>query len=107
MTHLEPIVAPIFEHLQHRLEKTWAPVLDGETNQVSTKALFSADCQSAVSLAAAGEDQWFTSYYARAGLFVGDLDTVTAEAAVEKGRVEITRTFSDMLQTALALKGDW
>jgi hypothetical protein len=32
---------------------------------------------------------------------------VTAEAAAEKHRVEIGRTFSDILQGALALKGDW
>jgi len=38
---------------------------------------------------------------------VGDLDTVSAEAAVEKVRVELTRCYSDMLQSALALKGEW
>jgi hypothetical protein len=35
------------------------------------------------------------------------LDNETAEAAVEKYRVEFTRTWSDMVQSALALKGDW
>jgi hypothetical protein len=59
------------------------------------------------SLAGGGGEDWFTSYYARSGVFVGDLDAVTAEAAVEKFRVEVTRTFSDILQSALALKGDW
>ena len=52
-------------------------------------------------------ETWFTSYYARSCLFVGNLDTETAEAAVEKYRVEITRTCSDVIQAALALKGEW
>jgi hypothetical protein len=47
------------------------------------------------------------SYYARSGLFVGDLDAVTAESAVEKYRVEVTRIYSDVAQSALALKGEW
>ena len=37
------------------------------------------------------------------GLFVGDLDTVIAEAAVENFRVKVNRCFSDMFQSALAL----
>ena len=40
-------------------------------------------------------------------MFVGDLDKVTADAAVEKYRVDLSRVFSDVLQSALALKGDW
>jgi hypothetical protein len=35
------------------------------------------------------------------------LDSVTAEAAVEKHRVDLSRTYSDVLQVALALKGPW
>jgi hypothetical protein len=35
-----------------------------------------------------------------------DLDSVTADASVEKHGVEISRTFSDVLQVALTLKGD-
>lgn len=107
-THLEPFLGPFFEHMQYRLEKTWLPLVNGQTDQQSsTKALTSNDCQAAAAIASRGGDEWFTSYYARAGLFVGDLDATTAEAAVEKGRVEITRSFCDMLQSALALKGDW
>jgi hypothetical protein len=71
------------------------------------KALTSSTCSSAAALAAQGGDSWYTSFYARSGIFVGDLDSVTAEAAVEKYRSELSRTFSDMLQAALALKGDW
>ena len=41
------------------------------------------------------------------GLFVGDLDSVIAEAAGDKVRVELSRCFGDTLQAALALKGDW
>ena len=93
--------------MTYRLEKTWQPVIGGAVAGVSTKALFTGDCQAAAAVAARGGDEWFTHYYARAGLFVGDLDAVTAEAAVEKGRVEITRAFCDMLQSCLALKGDW
>ncbi|OEU17204.1 hypothetical protein FRACYDRAFT_155625, partial [Fragilariopsis cylindrus CCMP1102] len=26
-THLAPIVGPIFEHIQYRLEKSWEPIL--------------------------------------------------------------------------------
>lgn len=107
-THLAPIVGPVFEHMRYRLEKTWLPIL------VSTaipsplcRPLFTNDCEAAASLAHRGGEDWFAAYYARSGLFVGDLDSVTAEAAVEKGRVEITRTFSDVLQSVLALKGDW
>lgn len=103
-THLAPLLEPFIEHMQYRLEKTWEPLISGGA---PAKALFSADCPAAAELAARGGDEWFASFYARAGLFVGDLDNVTAEAAVEKGRVDITRTFCDMLQTCLALKGDW
>ena len=41
------------------------------------------------------------------GLFIGDADMVTGEAMSEKVRVDLNRHFSDMLQTAFALKGDW
>ena len=107
MTHLAPIVGPVFEHIQYRLDKTWAPFLGPVVTPDLCKPMFSADCESVAALASRGGEDWFSSYYARAGLFVGDLDAVTAEAAVEKSRVEISRTFSDLLQTALALKGDW
>lgn len=96
--------------MQYRLEKTWQPVLEGNANSpagVSTKALSSRECAAAAPFAARGGDEWFASFYARAGLVVGDLDQVTAEAAVEKGRVEVTRSFCDMMQSCLALKGDW
>ena len=107
-THLAPIIGPVFDHIRYRLEKTWLPVLSTASPQsTDMKALSSSDCQNVVQLLSRGEDAWFTWYYAHAGLFVGDLDSVTSEAAVEKYRVEISRTFSDMLQTALALKGDW
>ena len=106
-THLAPLLGPFAEHMIYRLDKTWRPVIGGGVPGVSTKALFSADCPAAASLAARGGEEWFTHYYARAGLFVGDLDPVTAEAAVEKGRVEVTRAFCDALQSCLALKGDW
>jgi hypothetical protein len=104
MTHLAPIVGPVCEHMQYRLDKTWEPVLQ---NNGPTKALTTGDCEAAAALASRGGDEWFRSYYARSGLFVGDLDAEIAESAVEKGRFEVTRTFSDVLQSVLALKGDW
>eukprot|EP00934_Nitzschia_sp_Nitz4_P007801 Nitzschia sp. Nitz4//scaffold105_size73764//38086//42509//NITZ4_005677-RA/size73764-augustus-gene-0.51-mRNA-1//1//CDS//3329532450//7791//frame0 len=104
-THLAPIVGPILEHLQHRLELSWDPILKGQG--ASPRPLFCSDCDAAAQVASQGGDIWYASYYARSGLFVGDLDGVTAEAAVEKQRVEITRTFGDVLQAALALKGEW
>jgi Exportin-5 family len=107
-THLAPIIGPIFDHIRYRLEKSWLPVLSTAfPHSEDVKALNSVDCHKVAQVLTRGEDAWFTWYYAHAGLFVGDLDTVTSEAAVEKYRVDISRTFSDMLQTVLALKGDW
>lgn len=109
-THLAPLLVPICEHLRVRLERTWQPVLNASSPSVLTeamRALTSADAGKAAILASQGGDAWFTWYYAHAGLFVGDMDVITAEAAVDKYRVEIGRTFSDVLQVALALKGEW
>jgi len=108
-SHLTAILGPIFEHLQIRFQYTWGPILgNGGLSIDSTKPLFSNDCATAASqLASGGADSWLISYYARCGLVVGDLDSVTGEAMVEKTRVELTRTFSDMMQTVLALKGGW
>lgn len=108
-SHLTSILTPLFEHIQYRLQCSWDPVLRaGATNTESTKPLFSDTCAEAANKLASGNmESWLLSYYARAGLFVGDLDGVTAEAAVEKARVELTRTFSDVLQSVLALKGSW
>jgi hypothetical protein len=98
----------VFEHLQYRLEKSWEPILQQNgSGAAGLKPLFTADCEAAANLASQGGEAWFVAYYARSGLFVGDLDGVTAEAALEKQRVELTRTFGDVLQAALALKGDW
>ncbi len=47
------------------------------------------------------------AFYTRGGLFVGDLEAVSAESVVEKVRVDLTRGYCDMLQCALALKGEW
>jgi exportin-5 len=112
-THLEPLIGPIFEHMRFRLEKSWLPVISPNSSNVNgslaevTRALTTSDREKAAMLASRGGDDWFSYCYAHSGLFVGDLESVTAEAAVEKHRVEISRTFSDILQIALALKGDW
>jgi exportin-5 len=106
-THLAPIIGTVMEHIRYRLELTWSPVVASNGASNSTQALTSSNATAAAGLAARGGDEWFKWYYAHAGLFVGDLDAVTAEAAVEKHRVDLSRAFSDMLQTALALKGPW
>lgn len=109
-SHLAPIIGPVFEHMKLRLELTWAPI----TNPTSVpsapdlgQALTCSTCPVAAALASSGGDEWYASYYARSGIFVGDLDSVTAESVVEKYRIELTRTYGDMLQVVLALKGDW
>ena len=89
-----------------RLEKNWQPVVQPSA-EILKRPLTSPDCRSAAALAAQGGEKWFTGYYGRAGVFVGDLDLVTAEAAVDKARVELSRTYSDVIQAGLALKGDW
>lgn len=103
MTHLAPIIGPVCVHMKTRLEKSWEPILKA----ARSRPLSTADCEAAAAVAICGGDEWWTAYFSRSGLFVGDLDTDTAEAAVEKARVEMTRTFSDVIQSALALKGDW
>ena len=104
-SHLSPILTPILEHMQTRLYFTWNPILNGLSG--ATNALTSSTCESVVQLASNASDAWFKSYYARCCLFVGDADNVTAESAVEKSRVDITRVHIDMIQSALALRGDW
>ena len=111
-THLSPIIGPIFEHIQYRLEKSWQPILQRPDNRSSAlaqscKPLFTSDCDTAAIVAGQNAEVWYASYYARSCLFVGGLDAETAEAAAEKYRVEVTRTYSDVIQAALALKGEW
>ena len=110
ISHLAPILGPIIAHMKHRLELTWAPIINPAS--VSSmpdlgKALTTSTCNAAAALASRAGEDWYASYYARSGIFVGDLDSVTAESVVEKYRIELTRTYSDMLQAVLALKGDW
>ena len=107
----------LLHYFRYRLECTWAPVvaanstqgtpLSRSTSETTTSALTSKDCVQAADLAATGGTSWYSWYYAHSGLFVGDLDRVTADAAVEKYRVDVSRVFSDVVQSALALKGDW
>ena len=107
-THVSPIVGPIVEHVKYRLDLSWQPILQPSTTAAQpTKALFTSDCDSAAIVASQNGEGWYASYYARSCLFVGGLDTETADAAVEKHRVEVTRTYSDVIQAALALKGEW
>jgi len=105
-SHLSPLLGPILEHMQYRLPLTWAPVLSNSTSN-STAPLTTSTCSSAAAVASRDMDSWYSSFYARGGLFVGDLDSITGEAAVEKCRVDMTRAFSDVIQSVLALKGDW
>ena len=99
-SHTTAILGPVFEHLQIRLQCSWSPILcSGGLPTEATKPLFSVNCADAANqLASIGWESWLIGYYARGGLFVGDLDSVTAEAMAEKARVELTRTFADMIQ---------
>lgn len=106
-THLGPLLLPIMEHVRYRLEMTWSPIIGSASASDSTKALPSSQAAAAADLAVRGGEEWYKWYYGHAGLFVGDLDAVTAEAIVEKNRVELGRAFADMLQSVLALKGPW
>jgi hypothetical protein len=98
-SHITAILGPVFEHLQFRFQCSWRPILGSGLPTEATKPLFSFNCVDAANqLSIIGTDSWLVSSYARGGLFVGDLDLVTAEAMSEKVRVELTRTFSDMIQ---------
>lgn len=110
VSHLAPILGPVVDHMKSRLEHSWAPIVNPASVASIPdigKAVSSSDCGAAAALASRGGEEWYVSFYARSCLFVGDLDNVTAEAAVEKYRTELSRSYSDMLQAALALKGDW
>eukprot|EP00804_Cyclotella_cryptica_P002600 CCRYP_010429-RC/>CCRYP_010429-RC protein AED:0.08 eAED:0.08 QI:0/0.9/0.90/1/0.7/0.54/11/1348/1458 len=108
-SHLTAILVPLFENMKYRLQCSWDPILRNAASSTdSTKPLTSESCTDAVNKLSTGNvESWLLAYYARGGLFVGDLDSVTGEAAVEKARVELTRNFSDMIQSVLALKGGW
>lgn len=99
-SHTTAILGPVFEHLQFRFQCSWSPVLgSGGLPTAATQPLFSFNCaDTANQLASIGVESWLIGYYARGGLFVGDLDSVTAEAMAEKTRVELTRTFADLIQ---------
>ena len=107
-SHMTSILGPVFEHLQFRFQCSWAPILGTGLPAEATKPLFSTTCADAANqIVRNGTESWLAGYYARGGLFVGDLDSETADAMSEKSRFELTRTFSDMIQSVLALKGFW
>lgn len=115
-SHLAPFLRPILEHVQYRLQYTWSPILQNNTttsvgggsNSSSTPApLSTSGCDAAAILASRGGEEWFRSYYARGGLFVGSLDSVTAEAVLDKARVELGRFTCDVVQAGLGLRGEW
>lgn len=119
-THLAPIIGPVLEHLRDRMEKSWKPVimgLDQPTNPAvpqqinptnpGTKALRSDGCHVVPVIAGKGEAEWFEWYYAHSGVFVGELDLILSEAVVEKHRMTLNRTFSEIIQVCFALRGDW
>lgn len=102
---LSPILAPVVSHLRFRIEKTWNDTLPGDNS--SKQAMVSSGCNTAADLATRGGDAWYSWYYGHGGLFLGDIDATATEATVEKYRVDLIRTFSDVFQCALALKGEW
>lgn len=105
-SHLAPFLIPVLDHIQYRLRNTWAPIIEPNSS-IPTNALSTPACEAAAIVASRGGDEWYSSYYARGGVFVGELDGVTSEAVVEKVRVEVTRIFCDVIQTSLALRGEW
>ncbi len=107
-SHVSPIARNFFEHMEYRLKCAWAPILNpGGASSEATKPFNTSQCDSTAALALRGGDQWYLSYYYRSCAFVGDLEAVNGEAIIEKFRVELSRSYADMLQSSLALKGDW
>lgn len=107
-THLAPILTPLFEHLQFRLQTSWRPYLLSDPHSLNlVKSLGTMGCCEAAELAKRGGQNWIRSYYARGGVYVGDADSIIGDAVVEKNRVELSRSFSNIIQSALALKGEW
>ena len=69
-SHLSHILGPLFEHMQRRLQFTWAPLLSSRSTLSDfAKPLTTASCDSVVNLAENGGDEWFTSYYERGGKY--------------------------------------
>jgi len=106
-SHVAPLLCPLFDHLNMRITSSWAPLVGNSPTKHIMKALTSEKCVSFARASTNISDEWFHAYYARGGLFVGDLDPVTSEAMTEKVRLEVTRVFADMLMSAFALKGEW
>jgi hypothetical protein len=104
-SHLGPILQPVFDSMRERLAVSWAPAPESIVR--SSSALRSATLGSEQEVFRQDESAFLQWYYRHGGLFVGDLDEGKSETVVEKTRVEMTRTFCDVLQSALALKGDW
>jgi hypothetical protein len=104
-TYLTSILGTIFNHASWRLACTWK-VINGKPGSVppssTTSKAAATDCSSGQ-----GSDTWYETYYAYCGLFVGDLDENDSEAITEKTRTELSHCWADMVQSALALKGDW
>eukprot|EP00587_Corethron_hystrix_P001604 CAMPEP_0113303620 /NCGR_PEP_ID=MMETSP0010_2-20120614/3961_1 /TAXON_ID=216773 ORGANISM="Corethron hystrix, Strain 308" /NCGR_SAMPLE_ID=MMETSP0010_2 /ASSEMBLY_ACC=CAM_ASM_000155 /LENGTH=1151 /DNA_ID=CAMNT_0000157649 /DNA_START=890 /DNA_END=4346 /DNA_ORIENTATION=- /assembly_acc=CAM_ASM_000155 len=111
-SHVAPIITPTLEHLYRRISSSWAPLLissgpEAVLAKQTVKALSSQNCVLFARSSTNVTDDWFDAYYARGGLFVGDLDSITSEAMVEKVRLDLTRVLADMLMSSFALKGEW
>ena len=107
-SHVLPIATHFFEHMEYRLKYTWLPILGvGGASSENTKPFMTTQCDAVADIAQRAGEEWYTTYYYRSCAFVGDLDAVHGEAVVEKFRVDLSRCYADMLQTSLALKGDW
>mmetsp|Transcript_14279 Transcript_14279/g.29330 ORF Transcript_14279/g.29330 Transcript_14279/m.29330 type:complete len:1346 (-) Transcript_14279:24-4061(-) len=104
-TYLTTILGTILDHARWRLACTWK-VINGKVGSVppssSSSSAAATDCSSGQ-----GSDTWLETYYSYCGLFVGDLDETDSEAITEKIRTELSHCWADMVQSALALKGDW
>ncbi len=106
VTHLTPVLAPLFEHLRWRLASTWRISAEGKVGSMAPNSI-TATSAAEECRTGGGSDEWFEKYYSYGGLFVGDVEAVDNEALVDKMRIDLSHSWADCLQTALALRGDW
>ena len=104
-SHLAPILLPILETMRIRLAMSWTT--DDKASSSPSSALRTNSLDNVTQIFQQEENTFLQWYYGHGGLFVGDLDEARSETVTEKTKIEITRTYCDVLQDALALKGDW
>lgn len=104
-SHLAPILLPVLDSMRVRLAISWSTDEDASCRPAS--AFRTNDLHLVEQVFNQEESVFMKWYYSHGGLFVGDLDEARSETVTEKTKIEITRSYADILQDALALKGDW